>query len=152
MLLSLTFTTSCSKESNKDFESIVRFFESDVYITTKDKDVSFVFSEGKFTVVSPEILNGAEIIFEDNKVVSKHQDYEITLPPSFVESLSNIIDISKSLEKRDFINFKSDNKTISYNSCFITQEEDSFILKTENKEFILKKGQFKDNEKDNSNS
>ena len=26
------------------------------------------------------------------------------------------------------------------------------LLKTENKEFILKKGQFKDNEKDNSNS
>jgi hypothetical protein len=147
----LTFTTSCSREQNKDFEWVVRFFESDIYITTKDKDVSFIFSEEKFKVISPEILNGAEIIFEDNNITSNYKDYEINLPQSFVESLTLIREISNDLEKREFSNFKSDNKTISYKNCFITPEEDYYILKTENKEFILKKGQFKDNEKDISN-
>lgn len=150
--LSLINLTSCegNKEKN-DFDLLKDYFSTELLVSEKNDCLSFVLSNGKITVISPEILKDSEILMEEENIKIKTAEYEIRLPEGFSGSLRSFYSLFTDVESNNFSDFKSEHGKIIFKGCELEAKEDGIILKTNDKEYILQK-RTKENEKDFSRS
>ncbi len=152
-MITVFFLSSCGEKSkNIELGILKEYFTSELSVTSKDGNVSFVFTNGEITFTKPEILRNATLTFKDGKGYTKLADYEIIFPESFLDSVLSLSDIYEKLQLNDFEIFKEENGKIFFEDCFLEINKDSLFFKTENNEYILTKRIDKTNEKDISNN
>ncbi len=149
----LTLFSSCGKsDSTNEAESILDLAQNEWYVVSSYDDLSFIISDDKITLKSPEILCGEEIYINGKTASSKLKGYEISLPTGFIKSISALYNFRQRLSQMKPSDIKIENGTIYYESCFIKIKENEFVFKVQDKEFIITKRTDKGNEKNISDS
>lgn len=148
----LAFLPSCAKKQESNQAEIIKgYFTSEVSVVSKDGKLSFVLSDEKVTVTSKGLLQGAELYFKDGEAKAKLGEYEISLPKTYVSSISEVFDVYKAI-KSGKDSFTLENGKMLFNDSTLYLSGEELIFKTNNKEFIIKQIKDDKNEKDQSNN
>ena len=137
LFILILFLTSCGEEKSMIFENIKGCLKNDISVSTTDKSISFDLVDDYIIITSPLALEDTEIHFENGKMIAVKFGYEINLPYSFLNSISELY--SAIMNIRNDTNYSITNQEIVVGNCIFSNSNNEISAKVKNKEFIIKR-------------
>jgi hypothetical protein len=119
------------------FENIKGCLEDDISVIASDKSISFDLVDDYIIITSPLALKDTEIHFENGKMIAVKFGYEINLPYSFLNSISELY--SAIMNIRNNTENSITNKEIIVGNCVFSNSNNEISAKVKNKEYIIKR-------------
>ena len=140
LLLVVLFFVSCEKKESEKGEEILKgYFSSAITVTSKNGKLSFEFEDEKIRFTQPDILKGTEVFYTGKGLTAKIHGQEISLPQTFASYITPIFSLSSKIKSGDTEDLKFQDNVLNWDNCELTVSENEIILKTSNKEFIVKR-------------
>lgn len=137
LFILILFLTSCGEEKSMIFENIKGCLEDDISVTASDKSISFDLVDDYIIITSPLALEDTEIRFQNGKMTAAKFGYEINLPNSFLNSISELY--SAIMNIRNDTNYSITNQEIVVGNCIFSNVNNEISAKVKNKEYIIKR-------------
>jgi hypothetical protein len=119
------------------FENIKGCLEDDISVTASDKSISFDLVDDYIIITSPPALKDTEIHFENGKMTAVKFGYEINLPYSFLNSISELYSAIMNIRNNNENSIK--NQEIVVGNCVFSNSNNEISAKVKKKEYIIKR-------------
>ncbi len=129
--------SSCGEEKSMIFENIKGSLKNDISVSTTDNSISFDLVDERIIITSPSALEGTEIYFENGKATAVKFGYEINLPNSFCNSISELYYAIMDIRKNT--NYSITNQEIVAKNCIFSYSNNIILAKVNNKEYTIKR-------------
>ena len=145
LFILILFLTSCGEEKSMIFENIKGCLEDDISVTASDKSISFDLVDDYIIITSPPALEDTEIRFQNGKMTAVKFGYEINMPNSFLNSISELYSAIMNIRNNNNNNNNNNNKNsitnqeIVVGNCVFSNSNNDISAKVKNKEFIIKR-------------